>query len=83
MLVLRYVSEQLRLGDLSGNKFLIVLRYLLLQLTSYSPVACRRVSCDDHVIKESFASLKEVGFVNYFGMQRFGTSGVPTHRIGR
>ena len=28
-------------------------------------------------------SLRDVGFINYFGMQRFGTSTVPTYDIGR
>lgn len=27
-------------------------------------------------------SLKSKGFVNYFGMQRFGTQSVPTHAVG-
>jgi tRNA pseudouridine13 synthase len=27
-------------------------------------------------------SLQERGFINYYGMQRFGSSSVPTHRIG-
>lgn len=28
-------------------------------------------------------SLKEIGFINYYGMQRFGTTAVPTYQIGR
>ncbi|XP_064399578.1 pseudouridylate synthase 7 homolog [Halichondria panicea] len=64
----RYVPDQLRLGDLTGNRFSLVLR---------------KVSCEDGVLEAAFASLRDVGFVNYFGMQRFGTSVVPTHHIGR
>lgn len=28
-------------------------------------------------------SLSDEGFINYFGMQRFGTSTIPTYTIGR
>lgn len=28
-------------------------------------------------------SLKEIGFINYYGPQRFGTRHVPTHFIGK
>ncbi len=27
--------------------------------------------------------VKENGFINYFGIQRFGTGAIPTHRLGR
>ena len=43
----------------------------------------RNVSCDDHVINDKIRSLRDNGFINYFGMQRFGTSSVPTYHIGR
>lgn len=34
-------------------------------------------------VKDTMESLKQKGFLNYFGMQRFGTSIIPTHHIGR
>ncbi|EDO30703.1 predicted protein, partial [Nematostella vectensis] len=63
-----YCKEKLRLGDLSGNHFVITLR---------------NVSGNCEVIERAMTSLKDVGFINYFGLQRFGTSCVPTHHIGR
>jgi tRNA(Glu) U13 pseudouridine synthase TruD len=27
--------------------------------------------------------LKNKGFINYYGMQRFGTGSIPTHAVGR
>jgi tRNA pseudouridine13 synthase len=33
-------------------------------------------------LEESLQSLKNNGYLNYFGMQRFGTSSVMTHTIG-
>ena len=56
------------LGDLSGNAFTILLR----------DVEGSEEGCHDAV-----ASLKEHGFINYYGLQRFGRSGVKgTHTIG-
>ena len=34
-------------------------------------------------ITHAVTSLTDVGFINYFGMQRFGTSAVPTHEVGK
>lgn len=33
-------------------------------------------------LQTSLESLRDNGFLNYFGMQRFGTSTVLTHTIG-
>ncbi|KAL5517364.1 hypothetical protein EMCRGX_G002901 [Ephydatia muelleri] len=64
-----YVKEPLRLGSLAGNHFTVVLR---------------KVRCDDDdVIGVAMASLRDTGFINYYGMQRFGTSTIPTHHVGR
>ena len=35
------------------------------------------------MIQEAMCSLRDAGFINYFGMQRFGTSTVPTYDVGR
>jgi tRNA pseudouridine13 synthase len=42
----------------------------------------RFIECDDIIIEDSIKFVKENGFINYFGMQRFGNSVVPTHVIG-
>ena len=63
------VCEQtLKLGQLYGNRFQIILR---------------DVQADDGSIEELCNSLKQKGFINYFGKQRFGTSSIPTYSIGR
>ena len=65
-----YVSEELRLGDLQGNRFEIVLRAL-----STSSV---------DAVEAAAAAVKRCGFINYFGLQRFGSSATsPTHSVGR
>lgn len=33
-------------------------------------------------IERAMATLRTRGFINYYGMQRFGTAPVPTHVIG-
>jgi tRNA pseudouridine13 synthase len=64
---LHYVSEPLDLGMLSGNRFSIVLRDVL---------------APPSVISSSIETLQNTGFINFFGMQRFGNSSVPTHAVG-
>jgi tRNA pseudouridine13 synthase len=34
------------------------------------------------VIDKAIQTLQQQGFINYYGMQRFGNSTVPTHLIG-
>jgi tRNA pseudouridine13 synthase len=58
-------DKPLKLGDLQGNHFRIVIRCV-----------------EDLKSAEEGAKLLYQGFINYFGMQRFGTSNVPTSDIG-
>lgn len=62
------MEKELKLGDLSGNRFTLVLR---------------SVKGDKKLIEESILSLKRNGFINYFGMQRFGTTDISTYTIGK
>ena len=63
----KYCKEPLKLGSLSGNHFVVTLR---------------NVTGEHDKIEEGLDSLKVNGFINYFGLQRFGTTSVPTHKIG-
>lgn len=46
-------------------------------------IALRHVTAEPSVIDQSLTSLRENGFINYYGLQRFGNSAVtPTHQIG-
>jgi tRNA pseudouridine13 synthase len=63
-----FKDKPLKLGELVGNKFRIALR---------------NVTGDDDLIEKSLQSLKENGFINYYGLQRFGNDKeVPTFSIG-
>ncbi|XP_065829927.1 pseudouridylate synthase 7 homolog [Oscarella lobularis] len=63
-----YSNSPLRLGELEGNRFQIILR---------------NVKEDTSVVDSCLASLQDKGFINYYGMQRFGTSSVPTYEVGK
>jgi hypothetical protein len=43
----------------------------------------RNVCASDEDIEKSLKSLQEKGFLNYFGLQRFGTQSIPTYEIGK
>ncbi len=128
------MSKPLKLGDLSGNRFGIVLRNLTLPGQAAAPTAVRNGSENGsgngaagdaaggdvpatgdggapkgeadadgaaaaaaaeaeaavveagvklkEVIDRRCAWVKEKGFINYFGLQRFGSGGAPTSEVG-
>ena len=61
-------ATPLRLGDLSGNLFTVVLR-------AVDGGSAQHASA-------SVSALRDSGFINYFGLQRFGSGSVATHSIG-
>lgn len=65
---LTYVKTPLDLGMLEGNRFSIVLRNVEAQ--------------SEDVINSALKTLQDTGFINFYGMQRFGNSSVPTHAVG-
>ncbi|KAL7317776.1 multisubstrate pseudouridine synthase 7 [Mucor circinelloides] len=64
----KFVPNGLTLGDLGGNHFTIVLRDVQ--------------GANEADLELSLQSLQSNGYLNYFGMQRFGTSTVLTHTVG-
>ncbi|KAL7420189.1 multisubstrate pseudouridine synthase 7 [Cryptotrichosporon argae] len=62
-----YADKQLELGMLRGNQFRITLR---------------NVQAEQADVDRMMTSVRDHGFINYFGMQRFGTSSMPTHVTG-
>ncbi|KAF9451677.1 tRNA pseudouridine synthase D [Macrolepiota fuliginosa MF-IS2] len=65
---LNYRKASLELGMLKGNAFVITLRNVKVESTD--------------ILEEAMNTIKHKGFINYYGMQRFGTASVPTHSIG-
>lgn len=58
-----YATRPLVIGDLLGNHF----RILLLNVRSQN----NSISSINEVVDKAVTSLKEFGFINYFGLQRF------------
>lgn len=67
-----YVHDRLNLGDLQGNRFSMAIR----SLPDDSQISNEQI---DAAVK-TWASR---GFINYFGLQRFGTRAIATHEVGR
>ncbi|CAI9769628.1 unnamed protein product [Fraxinus pennsylvanica] len=63
-----YVNDGLVLGQLQGNRFTVTLRGIIAE--------------SEDIIRASTTALGKHGFINYFGLQRFGSSSVPTHLVG-
>ncbi|CCH59996.1 hypothetical protein TBLA_0C01830 [Henningerozyma blattae CBS 6284] len=71
----KYEDVSLNLGELQGNEFVIVIRDV--QVNEDSSMTL------EDILDKGCKSLTNNGFINYFGMQRFGTFSVSTHEIGK
>lgn len=68
-----YEDLPLGLGDLKGNEFVITIR-------DVKPFNDK--DGVETIIEKCFNSLQQKGFINYYGMQRFGTFSISTHELG-
>jgi tRNA pseudouridine13 synthase len=75
-----YVHKELRLGMLKGNRFDIVLRNVCIDKRSEMAKG-EVIKLTTEKLRESAKSMKEIGFINFFGMQRFGKFH-DTHLVG-
>jgi len=65
----KYAKDNLKLGMLRGNQFRIALR---------------SVQETDENIEQAMTLFRDNGFINYYGLQRFGSvPTIPTHEIGK
>ena len=72
-----YATVQgVNLGDLKGNHFTLVLRDAKIP-------GCSTVEEMKEGLGKRMKELNEKGFINYFGLQRFGTTSTGTHIVGR
>ena len=81
---LEYSSDEAKLGTLTGNRFDIVLRNVDVGERNDSNTDAD-VTSEIELVRQKLEtaamSLQKVGFINYFGMQRFGKSN-DTHEVG-
>ncbi|KAI4501595.1 hypothetical protein M0802_003472 [Mischocyttarus mexicanus] len=65
----KFEKAPLKLGMLKGNRF---------------KIAIRNVIAPNEEIEKAMISFRDRGFINYYGLQRFGTvAAIPTHEIGK
>ena len=78
----KYEKHKLELGELLGNQFIITLRDCHFgDDAELNDVA--RVVLGDKIVGLAVQHLQTHGFINYFGLQRFGTFGIGTDDIGK
>eukprot|EP00792_Barthelona_sp_PAP020_P010168 TRINITY_DN3459_c0_g1_i1.p1 TRINITY_DN3459_c0_g1~~TRINITY_DN3459_c0_g1_i1.p1 ORF type:complete len:592 (-),score=169.63 TRINITY_DN3459_c0_g1_i1:4-1779(-) len=63
----KYFNDSIRLGDLKGNQFQLVIR---------------ETDVSESDLANNIDLIKSNGFLNYFGLQRFGTKNISTHEYG-
>jgi tRNA pseudouridine13 synthase len=76
-----YTKEELKLGKLSGNRFDICLRNIHVDGMDTNTDNGKQVSVIKSCLEQAALDMKEKGFINYFGMQRFGKYH-DTHKVG-
>ncbi|KAI4657026.1 uncharacterized protein J4E79_007641 [Alternaria viburni] len=77
-----YRHNDLKLGDLMGNEFTITLRDCHFQSEEGLDFAQRRKLAHD-VVSKAITDFSQKGFINYYGLQRFGSFAASTDAIGR
>ncbi|KAI9646816.1 multisubstrate pseudouridine synthase 7 [Ciborinia camelliae] len=78
----KHENYPLRLGDLEGNVFTITLRDCNFGDDTGMDNATK-IQLAEKVVGDAIDHLQTRGFLNYFGLQRFGTFAIGTHEIGK
>ncbi|KAG9376159.1 Pseudouridine synthase TruD/Pus7 [Pyrenophora tritici-repentis] len=77
-----YRHHDLKLGDLMGNEFTITLRDCHFQ-GEQGLTFEERLKLADNVIGKAITDFSQKGFINYYGLQRFGSFSASTDAVGR
>lgn len=79
-----YRPDGMDLGDLAGNEFVITLRdcHVPEETTMEGSNIDQRIELARGIVSAAVAALEQKGFINYYGLQRFGTFATSTHTIG-
>jgi tRNA pseudouridine13 synthase len=76
-----YSNEPLQLGQHGGNEFVITLKSCQ-PLGGESCSLPQRMKMIQQAVECGLAHLKHNGYINYYGLQRFGTYTIGTHMLG-
>ncbi|OLN83683.1 Multisubstrate pseudouridine synthase 7 [Colletotrichum chlorophyti] len=77
-----YATTPIHLGAHAGNEFVIALKDCLVVGSPDLPAQDRHSQIHASV-EAAMKSMHTLGWINYFGHQRFGTHDIGTHEIGR
>lgn len=77
-----YRWNDLKLGDLMGNEFTITLRDCKFQ-NEEGMNSIQREAFANEVVGKAIKDFSEKGFINYYGLQRFGSFAASTDQVGR
>lgn len=77
-----YHPQALQRGDLLGNEFVITLRDCSFQMDDDLEQELK-IEWASIIVRNAVKKLRARGFLNYFGLQRFGTFSTGTHVVGR
>ncbi|KAK5164551.1 multisubstrate pseudouridine synthase 7 [Saxophila tyrrhenica] len=76
-----YQKHGLDLGELGGNEFLLTLRDIQVEGVGIL-TPDQKVERVKEIVQQATKSFREHGYLNYYGLQRFGTYTTGTHATG-
>ncbi|KAL8688002.1 MAG: hypothetical protein Q9224_004997 [Gallowayella concinna] len=77
-----YHTQGLQLGDLTGNEFVITLRDCHFKGDEDLDINVKTERASS-ILRTAIENFTLHGFINYYGLQRFGSFSTGTHTIGR
>lgn len=77
----KYSKYPIQLGDHGGNQFNITIKNVTLTHGQSEPLE-RRLQLTKEAVELAVIEMAKHGFINYYGLQRFGTHMVGTHELG-
>lgn len=77
----KYSKYPIQLGDHGGNHFNITVKNVNLTEGEGLPLE-RRLQSIKQSVEKAVTGMSKNGFINYYGLQRFGTHAVGTHELG-
>lgn len=79
----KYSQHPIQLGDHGGNEFKITVKNVQLTRGDDADSLERRVQSTKEAVGAAVTELAKNGFINYYGLQRFGTHIIGTHELGK
>ena len=77
----QHQKQGLDLGDLMGNEFVITLRDCQFDGLAETDIQ-QRLQLARKIVQDAAKHLSDEGFINYYGLQRFGTYATRTDAVG-